>query len=76
MSQPKDPLLEAFESQQEAVKADPTDFNKWVSLLSASEKLVCAPFPLQGSLSSELLNFYILSILFVGLGCISWRLLY
>ena len=46
VNQPKDPLLEAFESQQEAVKADPTDFNKWVSLLSASEKLVCALFPL------------------------------
>ena len=57
MSQPKDPLLEAFESQQEAVKADPTDFNKWVSLLSASEKLVCASFPLQGSLSSKLFEF-------------------
>ena len=37
---PKDPLLEAFESQQQSVTADPGDFNKWVSLISAAEKLV------------------------------------
>ena len=37
---PKDPLLEAFETQQKAVSADPGDFNKWVSLISAAEKLV------------------------------------
>ena len=37
---PKDPLLEAFESQQQSVTADPGDFHKWVSLISAAEKLV------------------------------------
>ena len=37
---PKDPLLEAFETQHQAVTADPGDFNKWVSLISAAEKLV------------------------------------
>lgn len=38
--QQTDPLLEAFELQHAAVKADPSDFSKWVSLISASEKLV------------------------------------
>lgn len=37
---PKDPLLEAFETQQQAVTADSGDFNKWVSLISAADKLV------------------------------------
>ena len=40
VSEPKDPLLEALESQQEAVTADPGDFDKWVKLIGAAEKLV------------------------------------
>ncbi len=40
VSEPKDPLLIAVEAQQEAVTADPGDFNKWVSLIGAAEKLV------------------------------------
>lgn len=42
VSEPKDPLLEAFESQQEAVTADPGDFDKWVKLIGAAERLVCS----------------------------------
>ncbi len=42
--------------QQEAVRADPTDFNKWVSLLSASEKLVSAPFLLARQLYLQALG--------------------
>ena len=41
---PKDPLLESFDSQQQSVTADPGDFNKWVSLISAAEKLVRIQF--------------------------------
>lgn len=41
ITEPKDPLHEAFESQQEAVTADPGDFDKWVKLIGAAEKLVC-----------------------------------
>ena len=37
---PKDPVLEAFETQYAAAQADPSDFSKWVALLSTSEKLV------------------------------------
>ena len=40
VNEPKDPLLEAFETQQEAVTADPGNFDKWVSLIGAAEKLV------------------------------------
>ena len=41
---PKDPLLESFDLQQQSVTADPGDFNKWVSLISAAEKLVRLQF--------------------------------
>jgi hypothetical protein len=37
---PKNPLLAAYDMHYSAVKADPSDFSKWVSLISASEKLV------------------------------------
>ncbi len=46
VSEPKEPLLEAFDSQQEAVTADPGDFDKWVKLIGAAEKLVCFSFAL------------------------------
>ncbi len=45
---PKDPQLEAFDALYAAVKAEPTDFSKWVSLLSTTEKLV-SPLPFVSS---------------------------
>ena len=47
VSEPRDPLFEAFESQQEVVTADPGDFDKWVKLIGAAEKLVGCLIPLK-----------------------------
>ena len=40
---PVDPQLQAVEDQLKAARDDPSNFSNWVSLVTATEKLVCAP---------------------------------
>lgn len=55
--EPQDAKLEAFESAYTVVKADPSDFNKWVGLISATEKLVSLSYSVACRAAGSFANF-------------------
>ncbi len=76
VSVPRDPFLEAFESQHEVVTADPGDFDKWVKLIGAAETLVRCPdssrFPLFRLLSMSQDAHCCVPLLILS-GCVLYR---